>query len=224
MEKVLKPLLFLFFICLFFMIYAYDLQNYLTLDFIKSHITDLKTHNAEHPFFSIFVFLTLYISITGLLIPGSSILSLAAGALFGFTTGVIIVSFASTIGASISFLLVRFFLRDYVQSRFKVKLESINKELKKGGIFYLFSLRLIPVIPFVLVNILMALTPIRLSTFYIGSQLGMIPGTMVFVNAGLQLSQIESLKDIFSWKILLSFIALGIIPLVSKKMILFFKN
>ena len=146
-------------------------------------------------------------------------MTLAAGALFGVVQGTLIASFASTIGASLAFLLARFVARDWVQNKFSDQLQAINRGVEEEGGFYLFSLRLIPAFPFFLINIVMALTPIRLWSFYWISQLGMLAGTVVYVNAGTQLSQLESLKGILSADLILSFIALGLLPLVAKKVI-----
>jgi uncharacterized membrane protein YdjX (TVP38/TMEM64 family) len=144
-------------------------------------------------------------------------MTLAGGALFGLLTGTVVISFASTIGATLAFLVSRFLLKDWVQERFKEKLHTINQGIEREGSFYLFTLRLVPVFPFFIINLVMGLTPIRTTRFYLVSQVGMLPGTLVYVNAGTQLAQIDSLKGILSPGLLLSFALLGMFPLLARK-------
>ncbi|MEX1303389.1 MAG: TVP38/TMEM64 family protein, partial [Desulfotignum sp.] len=158
-----------------------------------------------------------YITVTALSLPGAAVMTLAGGALFGLVTGTVVISFASTIGATLAFLVSRFLLKNWVQNRFKDKLHAINRGIERDGAFYLFTLRLVPVFPFFIINLVMGLTPIRTIRFYLVSQLGMLPGTLVYVNAGTQLAQIDSLKDIVSPGLLLSFALLGMFPLLAKK-------
>jgi len=162
------------------------------------------------------VFALVYIISTALSLPGATILTLAGGAIFGLGLGIVLVSFSSTIGATLAFLTSRFLLRDFVQGKFKDKLTSINQGIEKEGAFYLFTLRLVPVFPFFLINLVMGLTPIRPFIYFFISQLGMLPGTIVYVNAGTQLAQIDSLRGILSPDLVLSFALIGVLPLFSK--------
>ena len=161
-------------------------------------------------------FFILYVAVTGLSIPGAAIMTLIAGALFGVLVGTIIVSFASTIGATLAFLSARFVLRDWVQGKFGERLRAIDEGLEKDGAFYLFTLRLIPVFPFFVINLLMGLTRIKTRTFFWVSQLGMLPATIVFVNAGTQISYIESTAGLLSPTLIASFVALALFPWAAK--------
>ncbi len=165
------------------------------------------------------LFFTFYVIITALSLPGAAIMTLAGGGLFGLAWGLVIVSFASTIGATLAFLVSRYLLRESVQKRFGDRLETLNRGIEREGAFYLFTLRLVPIFPFFLINILMGLTPIKTSTYYWVSQLGMLAGTVVYINAGTQLAQIKGLSGILSPSLLLSFALLGFFPLLAKKMI-----
>ena len=168
--------------------------------------------------------MSLYILITALSLPGAALMTLLAGTLFGFLVGSVMVSFASTIGATLAFLSSRFLFRNWVESRFQDQIETINKGIQKEGAFYLFTLRVIPLIPFFVINLVMGLTSMRVTTFFLVSQIGMLAGTFIYVNAGTQLGEIESMKDILSWPVLLSFVLLGIFPLLMKRCIDFFKK
>jgi len=196
-----------------------DLGQYLTLAFLKTQKSQLLNYYAHNQTLMILAYFALYIAVTTLSLPGAAIMTLAGGAIFGIFTGSLIVSFASTIGATLAFLVSRFLLRDYVQNRFSDKLSAINKGVEKEGAFYLFTLRLIPLFPFFIINLVMGLTPIRTLQFYLVSQLGMLPATIVFVNAGSQLAAIESPADILSLNLILSFAVLGLFPLITKKII-----
>ena len=199
--------------------FAFDLGQYLTLDGIKSsqaHIAELKN---SQPLLVAAAFLGIYIAVTALSLPGAAVMTLAAGAFFGVIWGTVIVSFASTIGATLAFLAARFVLRESVQNRFGDRLQALNKGIEKEGAFYLFTLRLVPVFPFFLINLLMGLTPIKTLTFFFVSQIGMLAGTIVYVNAGTQLAQIESLSGILSPSLLFSFALLGVFPIIAKKII-----
>lgn len=165
-----------------------------------------------------------YVAIAAFSIPGAAVVTLLGAALFGFWSSLLLVSFASTLGATIAFLSSRFLLRDWVQSKFGDKLSSINQGVAKDGAFYLFSLRLIPVFPFFLINLLMGLTPISTARFYLVSQIGMLPGTAVYLNAGTQLAQIDSLSGIVSPSVLISFALLGLFPIVAKWLMAKFKR
>jgi dihydrolipoamide dehydrogenase len=196
--------------------FIFDFQHYLSLDSLKLNLNQLIQFRQENPIISMGIFLAIYVFSTALSLPGATVLTLAGGALFGLVTGFILVSFASTIGATCAFLASRYLLHDAIQSKFKEKLARINQGVEKEGAFFLFTLRLVPVFPFFLVNLVMGLTPIKTLTFFFVSQLGMIPGTFAYVNAGTALAQIESLKGILSFNLILSFIVIGLLPLISK--------
>jgi pyruvate/2-oxoglutarate dehydrogenase complex dihydrolipoamide dehydrogenase (E3) component/uncharacterized membrane protein YdjX (TVP38/TMEM64 family) len=197
----------------------FDLGRYLTLEEIKAGQTQLDSWRNGAPVLTSLLFFVLYIAVAALSLPGAAVLTLVAGALFGLVWGVVLVSFASSIGATLAFLVARFILRDSVQKRFGDRLQAINKGIEQEGAFYLFTLRLVPIFPFFLINLLMGLTPIRTLTFYWISQVGMLAGTVVYVNAGTQLAQIESIGGILSPGLVLSFAALGIFPLIGKKVV-----
>lgn len=202
----------------------FDLGHFLSLESLKNRQAELQLFYDQNPAQVIGLFAFFYVVSTALSLPGATILTLAAGAIFGVWTGLLIVSFASTIGATFAFIASRFLFRDIILNRFKEKLESINQGIQKEGAFYLFTLRLVPLFPFFLINLVMGLTSIPVITFFFVSQIGMLPGTLVYVNAGTQLAQIESLKGILSPTILLSFILIGILPLISKWIIGLFKS
>jgi pyruvate/2-oxoglutarate dehydrogenase complex dihydrolipoamide dehydrogenase (E3) component/uncharacterized membrane protein YdjX (TVP38/TMEM64 family) len=197
-------------------LYQLGLKDYLTLDAIKAQQGNFAQSYAENPVLVIGIFFLVYVVATALSFPGAALLTLLGGALFGLVTGLIVVSFASSIGATLAFLGSRFFLRDWVQGKFGDKLKAINDGVAKDGAFYLFSLRLIPVVPFFVINLAMGLTPIKTRTYYWVSQLGMLMGTLVYVNAGTQLAQIQSLGDIASPGLLASFAALGFFPWIAR--------
>lgn len=199
-----------------FAFYHFGFHEYLTLEAIKAQQGNFASAYAENPVLVLGIFFAVYVISTALSLPGAALLTLLAGALFGLVTGTIVVSFASTIGATMAFLGSRFLLRDWVQQKFGDKLKTINEGVARDGAFYLFSLRLIPVVPFFVINLAMGLTPIRAWTYFWVSQIGMFLGTIVFVNAGTQLAQIESLGDIASPGLLASFAALGLFPWVAR--------
>ncbi len=199
--------------------FIFDLGQFLTLDYLKSSQRAFDLYYAEHGLLTIGIYFCLYVAVTALSLPGAAIMTLAGGALFGFWTAVIVVSFASSIGATLAFLVSRFLLRDWVQSKFGDKLAAINAGVDREGSFYLFSLRLVPLFPFFVINLVMGLTPLRTGLFYLVSQVGMLPGTAVYVNAGTQLGQIESASGILSPGLLISFILLGLFPLIAKKVL-----
>jgi uncharacterized membrane protein YdjX (TVP38/TMEM64 family) len=194
------------------------------LESLKLYQKSLNIYYLQHSLFVLATFALLYIVSVAFSFPGASILTLAAGAIFGFRIGTLVVSLSSTIGATLAFWASRYFFRDFVENKFKSKFDSVNSGIEKEGIFYLFSLRLLPVFPFFLVNLLMGLTTIPTITYFWVSLLGMLPGTMVYINAGTEISKIESLKGIFSPSILVSFVLLGILPLVSKFIINWLKS
>ena len=219
-----KVLLILFIAVLVGIFFALDLQKYLTLEFIKGSRESFHELYIRQPVFVIACFVSFYIPAIALNLPGATLLALMAGALFGAFTGTLVISFASTIGATLACLLSRYLLRDWVQKKFGERLERINEGIRREGAFYLFSMRLIPVIPFFIINLVMGLTPIRLSTFYWVSQLGMLPGTFIYVNAGSQIARIDSPAGIFSPGLIGSLVLLGIFPLITKKLIDFFRK
>jgi len=196
--------------------FALDLGQYLTLDALKSQRSAMEAAYHADPLLVMGIFLLIYVALTALSVPGAVILTLAAGAIFGVATGTIIVSFASAIGATLAFLASRYLFHDAVQSRFAARLKPVNEGMARDGAFYLFSLRLVPVFPFFAVNLLMGLTPIRTWTYYWVSQTGMLLGTVVYVNAGTRLAQIEALRDIASPGLIASFAALGLLPWLGK--------
>jgi pyruvate/2-oxoglutarate dehydrogenase complex dihydrolipoamide dehydrogenase (E3) component/uncharacterized membrane protein YdjX (TVP38/TMEM64 family) len=203
--------------------FAFDLGRYFTLEYIKSQQRAFSEYYAANRALTIAVYMGIYIVVTALSLPGAVPMTLAGGALFGLWVGVLAISFASTIGATLAFLVSRFLLKDYVQDKFGEKLTSFNEGIRKDGAFYLFTLRLVPIFPFFMINLGMGLTPIRTVVYYIVSQIGMLPGTLVYVNAGTQLGRIESAQGILSPALIFSFVLLGIFPLIAKKMVSFIK-
>ncbi|MDY7575817.1 FAD-dependent oxidoreductase [Actimicrobium sp. CCI2.3] len=197
--------------------FVFDLGRYLSLEELKSRQEALQAAAAASPLASAGIFFLIYTAATALSFPGATILTLGAGAIFGLWFGTLIVSFASCVGATLAFLSARFILRDWVIRRFGDKLKSFNEGIARDGALYLFTLRLVPVFPFFLINLLMGLTVMPVRTYYWVSQLGMLAGTLVFVNAGTQLAQITSLKGILSPGLLLSFVLLGVFPLIARK-------
>ena len=196
--------------------FALGLGHYLSLDVLKGEQARLETWRASNPLRAAAIFFAVYVAVTGLSLPGATVLTLAAGALFGLVWGTLIASFAASIGATIAFLLSRLVLRDWVTSHFAARLRSVDDGIRKGGSFYLLTLRLVPALPFFLINLAMGLTAIGTFTFYWVSQLGMLVGTVVYVNAGTQLAQIRTLSDIASPGLLLSFLLLALVPLATK--------
>ncbi len=198
--------------------FSFDLQHYLTLEGFKSQQDAIESYRQAHPMPAMILYGLLYIAVTGLSLPGATVLTLAGGAVFGLLWGTIIVSFASTLGATLAFLAARFLFRDLVKSRFGERIKLIDEGVTRDGAFYLFTLRLVPVFPFFMINLAMGLTPIKMSTFYWVSQIGMLAGTIVYVNAGTQLAAINSLSGILSPVLLASFALLGIFPLLARKL------
>ncbi len=197
----------------------YDLGTLLTLESLKRSRESLAALVADKPLATGGTFFVVYVLAAALSIPGALILTLAAGAMFGFGWGLLLVSFASSMGATLAFLASRYLLRDTIQARFGGKLAPINEGVRRDGWMYLLTLRLVPLFPFWLVNLLMGLTPIGAARFYGVSQLGMLPGTAVFVNAGTQLASIEKASDILSPGLLASFVLLGVFPIVAKAIV-----
>jgi uncharacterized membrane protein YdjX (TVP38/TMEM64 family) len=192
------------------------LGDQLTLANLKARQAEFDTLFRAHPVAVLGGFFLIYVAVTALSLPGAAIMTLAAGALFGLVTGTILVSFASTIGATFAFLASRYLLRDTIKKRFGDRLHAIDEGIARDGAFYLLTLRLVPLFPFFLINLLMGLTPIRTWTYYWVSQIGMLLGTLVYVNAGTQLATIKEMGDIASPLLLGSFVALGILPWVAR--------
>ena len=199
--------------------FAFDLGQYLSLENFKASQADIVAAKDANPALYIAGFFLLYVAVTGLSIPGAAIMSLVAGALFGVVAGTLIVSFASTMGATLAFLSSRYVLRDWVQGKFGERLRAVDDGLEKDGAFYLFTLRLIPVFPFFVINLLMGLTRIKTGTFFWVSQIGMLPATIVFVNAGTQISRIESTAGLLSPTLIASFVALALFPWAAKAIV-----
>ena len=199
--------------------FLFDLGQLLSLEYIQFQRMELVGHFQANPLATALGFFLLYVAVTGLSLPGAAVLTLVAGAIFGLFWGVLIVSLASTLGATLAFLLARFLLRDWVQKQFGDRLIAINAGIEKDGAFYLFGLRLVPLFPFFVINLLMGLTPMPARTYAWVSLVGMFAGTLVYVNAGTQLSQLESLSGIFSPGLLGSFVLLGLFPLIARRML-----
>ncbi len=199
--------------------FFFDLKQYLTPEFFTTQRDAIAAYQAEEPWIVIAVFFIVYVLVTATSLPGAAVLTLIAGALFGLVQGVIVVSFASTLGATMAFTMTRFLFRDAVRARFGKYLTTIDQGIERDGAFYLFAMRLVPAVPFFVINLAMALTPISTWRFYWVSQLGMIFGTVVYVNAGAELGQIESIGDILSPTLWISFVLLGLAPLIAKKLL-----
>jgi pyruvate/2-oxoglutarate dehydrogenase complex dihydrolipoamide dehydrogenase (E3) component/uncharacterized membrane protein YdjX (TVP38/TMEM64 family) len=204
--------------------FIFDLGAYLTLDALKGRQDQLAALVERRPLLAVGGFSLVYVAVTALSLPGAAIMTLAAGAIFGLALGTVIVSFASTIGASLAFLTSRYLLRDWVKAKFGKRIKAIDAGIEKDGAFYLLTLRLIPAFPFFLINLAMGLTGMRLLTFALVSQVGMLLGTIVFVNAGTQLARVESTGDILSPALIGSFVLLGLFPLLARALIGWWKR
>ena len=202
----------------------FDLGQYLTLEYIKASQEKFQALYLSHRIGVIAAYMGIYIAVAALSLPGAAVLTLAGGGLFGLAVGTVAVSFASTIGATLACLFSRFLLREWVQNKFGDKLVTINDGIEKEGAFYLFSLRLVPIFPFFVINLLMGLTRMRLFTFFWVSQIGMFAGTLVFVNAGKELAKIDSLSGILSPGVLISFAVLGLFPITVTKLLALYKR
>lgn len=220
-SKIIIALVLVALIAAFFL---FDLQQYFNLGYLKSQKSGLQQLFAEQPIRVSTLYFTVYVLVAALALPAAAILTLAGGAIFGFWHGLILVSFASTIGATIAFLLTRYLFHDAVQKKFGPRLEVINNGIEKEGAFYVFGLRLVPLFPFVVVNSVLGLTPLKTLTFYWASQTGMLAGTAVYVYAGTQLATIDSIADILSTKLLLSFALLGVFPIIAKHLLAWLKQ
>jgi len=191
-------------------------DKYLNLEFIKSKLSQLIAYKEANPLLTAFMFSGFYILVVAASIPGALVLTLTCGAIFGFVAGTIIALVSATIGATIVFLLARYLFDDWVQARMGSRVTRIRENFRKEGALYLFSLRLVPAIPFFAINLVMGLTSIKTSTYFLASLIGMAPGTMVFINAGTQLAKLDSLKGLLSPGLIASFILLAIFPHVAK--------
>ncbi len=220
-QKLILLLIFAGLVTLFF---YFDLRRYLTLEQLQASRLQLQESYQEHFWSMIVGYVLAYILMAALSLPGAVILTLAGGAVFGPWLGTLLVSIGSTVGATASFLSSRYLIGQTIQEKFGDKLETINRGIREEGAFYLLSLRLIPAFPFFLVNLLMGLTTIPVRTYFFMSQLGMLPGTFVYVYAGTQLSQIQTLRDIASTRLLLAFAAIGVLPILTKKLVQWWKN
>ncbi|WP_301102784.1 bifunctional TVP38/TMEM64 family protein/FAD-dependent oxidoreductase [Propionivibrio sp.] len=199
--------------------FAFDLGHFLSLDYFKSRQAAIETWRSAQPMTATLIYFAAYVVVTALSLPGAAVMTLVGGAVFGLLWGLLLVSFASSLGATLAFLASRFLLREWVQQHFGDRLHAINAGVEKEGGFYLFTLRLVPAFPFFVINLLMGLTPIRTLTFYWVSQIGMLAGTLAYVYAGTQLAKIDSLSGILSPALLGSFALLGVFPLLAKKVV-----
>lgn len=202
---------------------VFGLDQYLTLSSLKEQQANFAQLYSTNKVLVISAYMLIYIIVTALSLPGAAIMTLAGGAMFGLVPGTIVVSFASSIGATCACFVARYLLRDWVQNKFGDKLTKINEGMEREGGLYLFSLRLVPIFPFFVINLVMGLTPIRMFTYYWVSQLGMLPATIIFVNAGKELAKLDSLKGILSPGLLISFALLGLLPITTKKLLGLYK-
>jgi uncharacterized membrane protein YdjX (TVP38/TMEM64 family) len=219
-----KLLVALLIVALIGAVFVLGLHQYLSLDFLRAQQQSMQIFVEQNLTGAAVAFFFLYVTVAALNIPGAAIMTLAAGAVFGVVVGVIVVSFASAVGATLAFLLSRYLLRDYVERKFSWATEKINRGVEREGGYYLFTLRLVPVFPFFVINMVMALTRLQTQTFYWVSQIGMFPATVVYVKAGTQLGRIEDAADILSPAVLGSFALLGVFPIVAKKILEFVTN
>lgn len=221
-----KRTLYLMAIVLGLLLWAYfslDLAGILNITHLKERQIALIDLAREQPLASMGLYMVVYILVSGLSLPGATVLTLAGGAIFGLLKGTIMVSFASTVGASAAFLSARYLLRDPMNRRFSSQMDSINSGVAKEGAFFLFALRMTPLLPFFVINLTMGLTNIPLRTYFMVSQLGMLPGTILYVNAGVELGSMSSLDSIASPGLIISFAAIGFFPLFAKKIIIFLR-
>lgn len=204
--------------------FACGLHHYVTLEAIKSQLVLAKDYYHQHPFITILLFGLVDMAVAAFSIPIATLMTLSSGALFDFWTALVVVSIASNFGATVPFLISRYVAHDVVQKRFSKKLAVIQRGIEREGAFYLFALRLTPLFPFWLVNLLMGLTPMRTATYFWVTLIGTMPGRILYIFAGQQLSQLESLRDIASPNLLLAFTALGLFPLLARKLVQRFRN
>ena len=210
-----KILIFIFIALVFIVGFNYD--EVLSFNLIKQKYGDIQLLINDRYLFYYLLFFLGYIVVTALALPISLLKTLLAGALFGLLPGVILTSFASTIGSTLCFLISRYLFKDIFQEKYKKYLVRVNLGIKKEGLLYLLFLRLSPIFPFFLINLTFGLTQMKWTNFYWISQLGMLPATVLFVNAGNQLSQINNLEDILTMKVIVSLSAIGLLPIVTKR-------
>ena len=223
-NQIIKSFIIIFFLASIMAGFFFDIGQYLSFETIKEQHEKLILLIESNFIFYFILFFFIYIIVTAFALPFAAIKTVLAGALFGLIPGVILTSFASSIGSTLCFLMSRFVLRDFVQNKYSKYLDKINKGIKEDGIYYLFFLRLSPIFPFFIINLVFGLTKMKTMTFYIISQIGMLIGTVVFVNAGVQLSKISTMSDILSFNLILSFILIGLVPLIIKKLIQIIKK
>jgi uncharacterized membrane protein YdjX (TVP38/TMEM64 family) len=204
--------------------FLFDLGRFFSLDYLKQSREQFQNLYEAHTFLVLGVYFLIYVTVAALGLPAATVVTLAGGGLFGLWVGVVVVSLASTLGACLAFLLSRYVLRDSVRRRFGDKLSRIDRGVEEEGTFYLFTLRLIPIFPFFVINALMGLTPMRLFSYAWVSQVGMLPATVVYVNAGKELGRLDSLSGLLSPSLILSFAALGLFPLAVKKALGWFRK
>jgi len=223
-NQIIKSFIIIFFLASIMAGFFFDIGQYLSFETIKEQHEKLILLIESNFIFYFILFFFIYIIVTAFALPFAAIKTVLAGALFGLIPGVILTSFASSIGSTLCFLMSRFVLRDFVQNKYTKYLDKINKGIKEDGIYYLFFLRLSPIFPFFIINLVFGLTKMKTMTFYIISQIGMLIGTVIFVNAGVQLSKINGMSDILSFNLILSFILIGLVPLIIKKLIQIIKK
>lgn len=199
--------------------FYFDLGSYFSLDYFSTQKDNIDQFYQNNQLLTMAIYFLVYIAVTGLSLPGAAILTLVGGAIFGLFYGLLLISFASSIGATLAFLFSRFLLKDWVQNSYAKQLKAINEGIEKEGTFYLFMLRMVPVFPFFIINLVMGLTPLKTAQFYLTSQLGMLLGTAAYVYAGTQLATISSPSDIITPGIISAFVALGLLPIVAKKLV-----
>ena len=223
-KNYLKIFIVLIFLTSSLSVLIFDLDQFLSFENIKKSQNSLQSLINENYLFYYVIFFIVYILITTFALPFAAIKTIIAGALFGLIPGVLLTSFASSIGSTLCFLMSRFVLRNYVENKYRKYVEKVNSGIIKDGIFYLFFLRLSPIFPFFIINLIFGLTKMKAITFYIVSQIGMLIGTVVFVNAGVQLAKINSISDILSFEIIIAFMLIGLVPFIIKKIIQRFKK
>ena len=223
-KKILKTLIIIIFLGSISIGLFFDYSQYFSFEMIKEQHQNLKNLIDTNYLLFFGLFFILYIVVTAFALPFAALKTILAGALFGLIPGVILTSFASSIGSTLCLLMSRFILRDHVEKKYSKYLDKVNEGIKRDGIYYLFFLRLSPIFPFFIINLVFGLTKMKAMTFYLVSQIGMLIGTVVFVNAGVQLSKINRFEDILSLELIISFILIGLVPLIIRKVIEKFKK
>ncbi len=208
-----------FFLIVTFLYYFFDLQYFITFESVKLYQAILIKFFEDNPHLFLFFYFITYVILTSFSLPGATVLTIVGGGIFGIFVGTIVVSFASSIGATFAMLISRYLARKWVQKKFSKEMQKINHRINMEGIYYLIFLRLLPLIPFFVVNLVMGLTSVRTVTFFWVSQLGMLPATIVYVNAGLQLNNLNSISDVYSPEFIISFLILAMFPFLVKKIL-----